>query len=163
MWLAEFEAGSRDVVWLADTVRKIIVRRCSNNFSNQEAHMKLSKSITCIAITVFTAALTAGCNRDNTSAESLGRKIDQAQQNASETMDRATAQVKEQAANAGDKIDDATITAKVKTALIGDTGMNALQINVDTANGVVTDGTNRARYGELVKVCRPCGDDCAPR
>jgi hyperosmotically inducible protein len=100
--------------------------------------MKLSKSITWIAITVFAATLTAGCNRNDTSAESLGRKIDQAQENASEKMDRATAQVKEQAANAGDKIDDATITAKVKTALIGETGMNALHINVDTANGVVT-------------------------
>jgi hypothetical protein len=37
MWLAEFEAGSRAVVWLADAVRKMIMRRFSNNFSNQEA------------------------------------------------------------------------------------------------------------------------------
>jgi len=100
--------------------------------------MKLSKSITWIAIALFAAALTAGCNRNDTSAESLGRKIDQAQENASEKMDQATAQVKEQAEYAGDKIDDATITAKVKTALIGEPGLKALQINVDTANGVVT-------------------------
>ena len=100
--------------------------------------MKLSKSITWIAIALFAAALTAGCNRNDTSAESVGRKIDQAQENASEKMDQATAQVKEQAEYAGDKIDDATITAKVKTALIGEPGLKALQINVDTANGVVT-------------------------
>jgi len=100
--------------------------------------MKLSKSITWIAIAFFAAALTTGCNRNDTSAESVGRKIDQAQENASEKMDQATAQVKEQAEYAGDKIDDATITAKVKTALIGEPGLKSLQINVDTANGVVT-------------------------
>ena len=97
--------------------------------------MKLSKSITWIAIAFFAAALQTGCNRTDTSAESLGRKIDQAQENASEKMDQATAQVKEQAEYAGDKIDDATITAKVKTALIGEPGLKSLQINVDTANG----------------------------
>jgi hyperosmotically inducible protein len=100
--------------------------------------MKLSKSITWIAIALFAAALTAGCNQNDPSAESVGRKIDQAQENASKKMDQATAQVKEQAEYAGDKIDDATITAKVKTALIGEPGLKALQINVDTANGVVT-------------------------
>jgi len=100
--------------------------------------MKLSKSITWIAIALFAAALTAGCNQNDPSAESVGGKIDQAQENASKKMDQATAQVKEQAEYAGDKIDDATITAKVKTALIGEPGLKSLQINVDTANGVVT-------------------------
>ena len=38
----------------------------------------------------------------------------------------------------GDKIDDAAITAKVKTALIGEPGLKAMQIDVDTADGVVT-------------------------
>ncbi len=72
-------------------------------------------------------ALTAGCDRNDQTAERAGRKID-----------RAAAEVKEQAANAGAKIDDAVITAKVKTALIGEPGLKALQIDVDTADGVVT-------------------------
>ncbi len=52
-------------------------------------------------------------------------------------MDQAAADVKQKAEQAGDKIDDAAITAKVKTALVGEPGLKALQINVDTANGVV--------------------------
>ena len=100
--------------------------------------MTRSKSIIWIATGLCAIALTAGCNRNDNTAQDSGRKIDQAQENAAAKMDQATAQVKEQAANAGDKIDDATITAKVKTALIAEPGLKALQINVDTANGVVT-------------------------
>lgn len=100
--------------------------------------MTLSRSTTLIATALFAAALTAGCNRNDTSTSDAGRKIDQAQENAAAKMDQATAQVKEQAADAGDKIDDAAITAKVKTALVAEPGLKALQIDVDTANGVVT-------------------------
>lgn len=38
----------------------------------------------------------------------------------------------------GQAIDDATITAQVKAALVGDEELSALDINVDTADGVVT-------------------------
>lgn len=89
--------------------------------------MKLAKSITWIATAMFTMALAAGCDRNDQTAERAGQKIDQ-----------ATAEVKEQAANVGDKIDDATITAKVKTALIAEPDLEALKIDVDTADGVVT-------------------------
>ena len=42
------------------------------------------------------------------------------------------------AGNAVDTAGDAGITAKVKTALLADTDVSGLAINVDTANGVVT-------------------------
>lgn len=38
----------------------------------------------------------------------------------------------------GEAIDDATITAQVKAALVEDDQLSALDINVDTSNGVVT-------------------------
>jgi hyperosmotically inducible periplasmic protein len=41
---------------------------------------------------------------------------------------------------AGEVVDDAMITAKVKTALIGDTRTKAHQINVDTKEGIVQLG-----------------------
>ena len=50
----------------------------------------------------------------------------------------AAATVKEKTEQAGDKLGDAAITAKVKTALIGEPGLKALKIDVDTANGIVT-------------------------
>ena len=38
----------------------------------------------------------------------------------------------------GEYASDAGLTAKVKTALVAEPGLKALQINVDTADGVVT-------------------------
>ena len=108
--------------------------------------MKQAKSITWIATALFAIALTAGCDRNDRSAERAGEKIDQ-----------ATAQVKDQAANVGDKIDDAAITAKVKTALIGEPGLKAMQIDVDTADGVVTlSGTvdSRTNVNRAIQVAQ---------
>jgi hyperosmotically inducible protein len=42
------------------------------------------------------------------------------------------------AARAGDAVGDAAITAKVKSALMADPDVKALQIDVDTQGGVVT-------------------------
>ena len=103
--------------------------------------MKRPNSIIWIATALLAVALTAGCNKkdDSTSTSDAGKKIDQAQERAGEKMDQAKTEVKEQTAEAGAKVDDATITAKVKTALVGEPGLKeALRINVDTANGVVT-------------------------
>lgn len=99
--------------------------------------MKPSKSTIWIATALFAVALTAGCNREETATSDAGSKIDQARDNVGEKMDQAASQMQEQAANAGDKIDDAAITAKVKTALVAEPGLKALQIDVDTADGVV--------------------------
>jgi hyperosmotically inducible protein len=38
----------------------------------------------------------------------------------------------------GEAIDDASITAQVKTAIAADDQLSAMEINVDTADGVVT-------------------------
>ena len=102
--------------------------------------MKRPNSIIWIATALLAVALTAGCNKkdDSTSTSDAGKKIDQAQERAGEKMDQAKTEVKEQTADAGAKLDDATITAKVKTALVGEPDLKALKINVDTANGVVT-------------------------
>ena len=112
--------------------------------------MKLANVITWIATAVFTVALTAGCDRNDRSAEQVGER-------AGRNIDQATAEVKEQAANVGDKIDDAAITAKVKTALIGEPDLEALKIDVDTADGVVTlTGTvdSRTKVTRAVQVAQ---------
>jgi len=99
--------------------------------------MKLSHNITWIAAAVLATALAGGCDR-NKPGETAGQKLDRSTERAGEKMNQAAADVKQKAERAGDKVDDAAITAKVKTALIGEPGLKALQINVDTANGVVT-------------------------
>jgi hyperosmotically inducible periplasmic protein len=112
--------------------------------------MKLAKCITWIATALFAVALTAGCDRNDQSAERVGER-------AGKNIDQATAEVKEQAANVGERIDDATITAKVKTALIGEPDLEALKIDVDTADGVVTlSGTvdSRTKVTRAVQVAQ---------
>ncbi len=112
--------------------------------------MKLAKGITWFATALFAVALTAGCDRNDRSAEQVGERT-------GKSIDQATAEVKEQAANVGEKIDDAAITAKVKTALIREPDLEALKINVDTADGVVTlSGTvdSRTKVNRAVQVAQ---------
>lgn len=98
--------------------------------------MKISKSITWIGAALFAVVLTAGCNRNDDSTADAGRQMDQTAGTDQAGTDRTQAPMNEQS-NVSDKIDDAAITAKVKTAIIGEPGLKALQIDVDTANGVV--------------------------
>ena len=100
--------------------------------------MNLSHKITWIAAAILATALATGCDRNNPSAQTAGQKLDQTTERAGEKMDQAAAEVKQKVEQAADKLDDVAITAKVKTALIEEPGLKALQINVDTANGVVT-------------------------
>lgn len=99
--------------------------------------MKMSHNITWIAAAVLATALAAGCDR-NKPSETAGQKLDQTTERAGEKIDQAAAEIKQKAGQAEDKLEDAAITAKVKAAMIGEPGLKALQINVDTANGVVT-------------------------
>jgi hyperosmotically inducible protein len=99
--------------------------------------MKMSHNITWIAAAVLATALAAGCDR-NKPSETAGQKLDKTTERAGEKIDHAAAEIKQKAGQAEDKLEDAAITAKVKAAMIGEPGLKALQINVDTANGVVT-------------------------
>src|SRR5262245_3366275 len=83
------------------------------------------------------AAAKADRKMDQT-AEKAERKMDQVADEASRKMDQAKADIKQGAAKAEASASDAALTAKVKTALIGEPGVKALQIDVDTNNGSVT-------------------------
>ena len=100
--------------------------------------MKPLHKLTWIAAAVLAAAVATGCDRNKSSTETAGQRLDRTTERAGEKMDQAAADTRQRAGEAKNKIDDAAITAKVKTAIIGEPGLKALQINVDTANGVVT-------------------------
>lgn len=91
--------------------------------------MKTTQRITLLAMILAGAGLAAGCERTAT-------------ERTSTTVDRTTSQVAantEAAANkATTAIGDAAITGSVKTAMIAEPGLKAMQIDVDTKNGVVT-------------------------
>jgi hyperosmotically inducible protein len=91
-----------------------------------------------ITAALLATVLAAGCERNSPSGDTAGQKLDRTTERAEQKMDQAAADMKQKAGEAKDKMADATITAKVKSAMIGQPELKALQINVDTDNGVVT-------------------------
>jgi hyperosmotically inducible protein len=90
----------------------------------------LSLSFVCLA------GITA-CNNPNT-AEDTGKKIDQAVENAETKMDEVTEKMEDARDEAGEEVEDAAITAKIKTALLAESTVKSLDINVNTVDRVVT-------------------------
>lgn len=94
-------------------------------------------------------------------ADTAGDKAAAAADTAGDKIAAAAAATKEKAGElAGDAKDlagDAAVTARVKTTLAADAKLSALDINVDTRDGVVTltgtapDAAARTRATELVK------------
>ncbi len=82
------------------------------------------------ALILSAAALAAGCDRP-ASETRAGQALNRSADSVASATDRATAK-------ASAAVDDAAITAKVKSAVIAEPGLKALQINVDTHNAVVT-------------------------
>jgi hyperosmotically inducible periplasmic protein len=108
------------------------------NLTNEgDMKMKLPHRLIGIAVTTLAIVFAAGCDR-KTSTESTGDRADGTAERAGEKMDRAATDMSREADKAGDKMSDAAITAKVKTAIIAEPGLKAMQIDVDTVNGVVT-------------------------
>jgi osmotically-inducible protein OsmY len=103
--------------------------------------MKATKNLKLIGITLLLAAGLAACDKPGP-AETAGKKLDQTADNAgksiSETADKVGNKVSEESAKAGVAIEDTEITAKVKAAILAESGLKTLQISVDTVKGVVT-------------------------
>ena len=93
--------------------------------------MQKQSSMTLLAAALAGVALLgAGCS-DQKSPGTVGQKMERATDKMATATDNATAK-------AAMAIDDGTITVKVKTAMLADPTLKALQINVDTKDGTVT-------------------------
>jgi len=91
---------------------------------------KQSKMTLLAAALAGVALLGAGCS-DRSSTDTVGQKMDRA-------TDKMAATTENAANKTATAIDDSAITTKVKSAMIAEPTLKALQINVDTKNGVVT-------------------------
>jgi len=98
--------------------------------------MKIT-SIKLSALSLFFLIGLSACDKPNT-AENAGKKIDQAVEDASTEMGKATEKMEAVSEKAEVKLDDAAITAKIKAAFIAESSISSLDINVETNNGVVT-------------------------
>ena len=99
------------------------------------------KKVKWVAVGLVSVFVLAACDKPN-SAENVGREtgreIDQAAAKTSEKMDQASKTLSEKAAKTGEVLDDAAVTTKVKTAILADSDLRVLEINVDTVANVVT-------------------------
>ena len=92
-----------------------------------------NQRLTMIAVTALVLALGAGCEKQTTTTATTPSTTKPATTSSTTTVTPAPS-----VAKAGDAVADSAITAKVKTAMLADSDVKGLQINVDTTNGVVT-------------------------
>jgi osmotically-inducible protein OsmY len=109
------------------------------------------------AATMIGGSLLAGCQQRTSTVDTPSGSRSTTTVEASPAMKEAGRETKEAAAKAGDAMGDAAITAKVKTAFMADPDVKALQINVDTKDGVVAlkgavDG--RTNVDKAVQIAR---------
>ncbi|MCW5604904.1 MAG: BON domain-containing protein [Burkholderiales bacterium] len=114
---------------------------------NGKSHPPLRNALSISALAALVAML-AACDR-GPSAEQIGQDIDrsiekagqqvsEASDQAAEKIDQAKSAIADKAAKAGTAISDTAITAKVKSALLAEPGLQATGIDVVTENGVVS-------------------------
>ena len=90
------------------------------------------KKMTLATATVLGLFTLAGCSQ-----ESADSKTEDAMESAERAADEMGEAAKAQMNEAGGYLSDATITAKVKTALFDNGGLNSANISVETRDGVV--------------------------
>lgn len=94
-----------------------------------------------IALSLLLAFGLGACDKPGP-AETAGRKLDQVASDTSkkvgETVDKVEQKMSEQGAKTAQAFDDSEITAKIKAALLAESGLKSLHISVDTVHGVVT-------------------------
>ena len=85
-----------------------------------------------LGLTLSTAMLVAGCNNQND-----GTNPDDMNSTGMNGTGDTSAAAADAANSVGAEIDDGVITTKVKSALLADDTVKGLDINVDTAQGMV--------------------------
>lgn len=109
-----------------------------------------------IAVVIGVILGLTGCDKQTSTGETVGQRVDKAIDKTNETAQKAgdkisdaaksvekaaktTAEsVQQKAAEVGKAIDDSVITAAIKAELVKDPGLSALKIDVDTVKGEVT-------------------------
>ncbi len=124
--------------------------------------MNMRSMMLAAAVSLALAGL-SGCNRDADRATSTAPPPSTPPANSTATAPPATppATTTPESSTAdrtaGQSVDDASVTAKVKAALMAESGVDSNKINVDTFNGRVTlkgEGLDKAQIDRAVHVAR---------
>jgi hyperosmotically inducible protein len=96
-----------------------------------------SSSLTLLAAALLGISACSDNDGGNGSAQRLGQKIDKGTEMAKDKLEQSSDATQRKLDQAGDSVADAAIAAQIKAKILGDPGLKAGQINVDTHNGVV--------------------------
>lgn len=114
---------------------KLVARLNFNSFKGNR-RMKYSKLLLISAPFIFVAGLTA-CSEPGKNSD-LSQKIEDKNDQMTTKMDNAADKLANKEEKTEEFLDDAAITAKVKSAILAETGLRVLKVHVETVNGVVT-------------------------
>lgn len=126
--------------------------------------MKIDNRFKAIFASMMIVSGLAACDKPGT-AETAGKKIDQTTENVSNAVsnsaDTATTTIKQQSKVAGQVMNDTEITAKIKSILLNEPGLQSLKITVDTVKGVVTlsgSANTQANADKAIKLAESVDD-----
>ena len=100
--------------------------------------MKPINKFTSIVAVSALLLLAAGCDRKDDKDTTAGEKLDNTIAESKQESKEAGDYVEQKTDQAVQSVDDAAITATIKGKLVADDELKAIDINVDTAGGVVT-------------------------
>lgn len=120
---------------------------------NSQSHFK---KLLILPVVVAAALGVAGCDKQTSSGDTVGQKVDKAIDKTNTAVEQAGNKIEQTAKTAGDSIkstadtvqqkageagtvmDDSAITASIKADLLKEPGLSALKIDVNTVKGEVT-------------------------
>lgn len=91
-----------------------------------------------LGVTLTTAILVAGCNKQNNDATNPDEMNSTGTSTEMNTPPVTDVQTNGDSQTVGEQVDDGVITTKVKSALLADDTVKGLDINVETAQGIVS-------------------------
>ena len=119
------------------------------NMKPKEKPMKSLNKLASITVLSAMVLLATGCDRKDKDSDTTTGDATTTNPTAGERMDNTAAEAKQETAHAGNhaehtieqagqSIGDAAITTTIKAKLVADDELKAIDINVDTAQGIVT-------------------------
>ena len=99
--------------------------------------MNIPHLLTSLGVSLLLTVGLGGCEKPG-AGERAGRAVDQTVDEAGKKIAGTADKAEAEAAKARVAVDDAAVTTRIKAAFLAESGLNTLQISVDTVQGVVT-------------------------
>jgi osmotically-inducible protein OsmY len=100
--------------------------------------MVTSKKLFLVGSTAIVLSLGLIACDDKTSAQTVGKSIDNAAEKTADTIKDTSQAVGDTTVKMGDALADSTITTKVKAVILAEPGLKSLKIGVETVDNVTT-------------------------